>query len=262
MILFTILQVQIGDVRMVLADVRDGVEVAGGEMADIEVHLEVLRHLHGGGEAVRRGEFVRIVDLGVAVHRDDHPMLLGERLDTFCNIERRRRGDDARAQRLRHLESAVDLGVGEARVRTVVVRVDRNAGGIELFLDGAEMIERPFDAPFAKVLARLLCLRGRTAAAGPTSAGIELRLGLRGEQLTLGEAACNHRLDDRVDSVAAWGPRQVAEAVGLHPNPHAIHGGVGGCRHSRSVRASAFAEATADHRSLGGGGRPDKTRER
>src|SRR5213079_1048585 len=52
LILLTILQVQIGDVRMVLADVRDGVEVAGGEMADIEVHLEVLRHLHGGGEAV------------------------------------------------------------------------------------------------------------------------------------------------------------------------------------------------------------------
>ena len=70
-----ILEVQVADVGVVLAEIRDRVEVGRGEVTDVQIHLEVLRQLHCRGEAVGRGEFVGIVGVRVAVHRDDHLVL-------------------------------------------------------------------------------------------------------------------------------------------------------------------------------------------
>ena len=51
----TVLQVQVRDGRMVLAQIRDRVVVRGREVADVEVDLDIGRERHRGGEARRRG---------------------------------------------------------------------------------------------------------------------------------------------------------------------------------------------------------------
>ena len=66
---------------VMLADVGDRVVVGGREVADVEVDLEVLRHLHRRGEAFGRRELVRVADVRVVVHRHDHLVLVGERRD-------------------------------------------------------------------------------------------------------------------------------------------------------------------------------------
>src|ERR1700724_324431 len=98
-------------------------------------------------------------------------MLLRERGDTLRDREVGRGGDDLGAERLRHLEATVDLLIGHIRAEAVVVRVDDDAGRVELLLDGAEMIERRVDAPRPQVLARSLTglldlRRDRRAGAG------------------------------------------------------------------------------------------------
>ena len=49
--------------------------------------------------------------------------------------------------------------VGEAGVRAVVERVDRDAGGLELLPDRAEVIEGRLESPLPQGLSRLLHLR-------------------------------------------------------------------------------------------------------
>src|SRR5258708_26038357 len=43
--LLAILEMQVRDARVVFADIRHRIEVGGGEMTDVEVHLEALRQL-------------------------------------------------------------------------------------------------------------------------------------------------------------------------------------------------------------------------
>src|SRR5438093_8557203 len=92
LVLFSILQMQVRDVGVVLADVRDRIEVGRGEMPDVEVHLVVLRHLHGRREAFRRGKLVGVGQVRVAVHRHPHAVLFGKRDHALRHRQRRRRG--------------------------------------------------------------------------------------------------------------------------------------------------------------------------
>ena len=205
-----------------LPQVVERLEVGCREMTDVEVHLEQLRHLHRGGEAVGRRKLVRIAGVRMAVHGNHHLVLLGDRRNPLRDVERRRRRDDLGAEGFRHLEAAVDLGVGEARVRAVVVRVNDDAGRVEFLPDVAEVIERRLEPPLPRVFARFHRLGRRRIAAPASRAGGKLRLHLRRPQLAVADAAVDHRLDDRVDRVAARRPRQIAEAVGLRAEADAV----------------------------------------
>jgi hypothetical protein len=99
-----ILDVQVRDGGVVLANVRDRVEIGRGEVTDVEIHLEVLRKLLGGGKALRCRKLVRILQIGVVVHRHHHLVFLREGRDAFRRRERARRRDELRTQRPRDLE--------------------------------------------------------------------------------------------------------------------------------------------------------------
>ena len=115
-VLLAVLDVQVADPVVVLLDVGDRVITGGEEVADVEVDPEVLRQRHGLREALRRRELVGVLDVVVAVHGDDHLVLIGERSHALGRAQGRRRGDDLDAQGLGHLEAAIDLLVAEAVV--------------------------------------------------------------------------------------------------------------------------------------------------
>src|SRR5436190_5411329 len=222
LVLLPILQVQVRDVGVVLTDVRDRIEVRRGEVPDVEVHLEVLRHLHRRREAVGRAELVRVGRVRLAVHGDDHAVLPGERRHSLRRFEIRRRRDDLSAERLRHLEAAVDLGIGVLPVRAVVVGVHLDAGLPEPVSDCAKVIEGRFEPPLPQVLARLDGLRRRRITAPSARAAVELRLDLRRKQLALEELTLLERPNDLIDGVAARRSRQIAEAVALRTEADAV----------------------------------------
>ena len=106
---------------VVLAEVRHGVEVRRGEVADVEVDLEVLRHLQRAsaklsGDANSPGsetfEWPCIAT--------DHLVFLGERRDALRDLYRRRRGDDLRAEGLGLSKPRSISSSREARIGTVV----------------------------------------------------------------------------------------------------------------------------------------------
>src|SRR5207249_7331198 len=114
-------------------------------------------------------------------------------------------GDDLRAQGFGHVEPAIDFLVRVRRAGAVVIRVNGDAGPLELRADVAEVTDRRLDSPSSKVFAR------------------KLRLDPPGPQFALDEAALFHRRDRAVDEVAAGGTRQIAKAVRLHADAHAVH---------------------------------------
>jgi len=56
----------------------------------------------------------------VAVHGDDHFVLIGERSHALGDADRRRCGDAAHAQRFRHFKSALNFIVRKTRVEAVL----------------------------------------------------------------------------------------------------------------------------------------------
>ena len=201
LIALAVLDVQVRDVRVVLAEVRDRVVIRGREVADVEIDLEILRHRQRRREAFGRRELVRVLDVRMVVHRDDHLVLLGERRDPLRRRQRARRRDEPGAERPRDLEAAIDFGLGEAVVEAVVVGANGDLRAVELLADGGEVFERRLEAPLPKFLARHLLATARLEHRRP--------------QLAVAQAALGERLDDDVGHVAARGPGQLPETVGL-----------------------------------------------
>ena len=109
---------------------------------------------------------------------DRNLVRLGHRRQPPRHVHGRRGRHHRGAERARHLEAAIELRVGEARVHVVAVGVDGDARGVELFPRVAEVIERGLEPPLAQILARLdRFRRGRSAPGAPSALG-ELRLDL------------------------------------------------------------------------------------
>ena len=62
-----------GNAVVMLADERHGIVVAGDEMPDVEIGLELLRHGEQPLEAFHRRDFRRIGDVGVVVPAESDP---------------------------------------------------------------------------------------------------------------------------------------------------------------------------------------------
>ena len=113
------------------------------------------------------------------------------------------------AERLRHLEAAVDLFVGVIVAETVIVGLELDARAVELFADRGEMIKRGGQPPLPLLLAGLGASRGR----------LRPRLDVAGKELTFADADPGHGLDRLVE-------RHGAEAVGLDADAHAADFGI------------------------------------
>src|SRR5580765_111235 len=238
LVLLAILQVQVRDAVVMVADVLHGVEVRGREVADIEVDLEVLRHLHRLGKTLGRRELAGLRRVRVPVHRDSDLVFLGERRDALRDLDRGRRRDDVGPERFGLFEAAVDFRVSETGVRTVVPRVDDDASGLEFVPHRAEVIERRLDPPLAQLVSR------------------GSRLDHRRPDFTFADTAGLHRVDHRVDLVATFRARQRAETVRLHADADAgdarVDAGSGQRAWNRERCKREFRElATSDHGYLG-----------
>src|SRR3954447_18413541 len=73
-----ILQVQVRDARVILAQERHGVEAAGCEVADVEIDGVVLRIREARREALWTRDFVGVRQVRVTVVRDDYLVSIGE----------------------------------------------------------------------------------------------------------------------------------------------------------------------------------------
>src|SRR3954464_7551729 len=108
LITLAVLDVQVGDVAVVLAEVGNRVVVGGGEVADVEIGLEVLRQGERSGEAFGPGEFVRVAGVRVVMDGDVHPVPLGEWDDAPGDRQVGGCSDDLGAECLGHREAAID----------------------------------------------------------------------------------------------------------------------------------------------------------
>ena len=106
-------------------------------MADVEIRGNVAALLHRVGQALRGRELVRI-DARVIVHADEHLAALGHRRNARHRRDIRRRCDQRRAEGRRHLERALDLGVGKIVLDADVVSRQRDRGLGELIADAVE----------------------------------------------------------------------------------------------------------------------------
>ena len=192
------------DVLVHLLEVVDRVAAGGGEVADIEVDANVLRTaVHGLLEAGGQVEFPGF-HIVVAVHAHEHFRLGGEGIDALGAGYRGRRREARDAESVRHLEAALDLGVGEIVAEAVVVSVEQDAGVVELLADVFEHVHGCGCAPVTQ----------RGAAAGC------LRLDMALPQLAFTQADLYHSLDGLIEG-------SVAEAVALRAELHAVDLGIG-----------------------------------
>ena len=212
LIALAILDVQVGDVRVVLAKICDRIVVRRGEVADVEVDPEILRELQRRREAFGRRKLVGVLDVRMIVHRDDHLVLLGEGRDPLRRRQRARRRDESGSERPRDVEAAIDFGLGKAVVEAVVECANGDLGAVELLANRGEVFERRLEAPLPQLLTRHL---GRRCGG---------RLEHRRPELAIAQTALGERLDNHVDHVATRGPGKLPETIGLRPKRDAGRG--------------------------------------
>lgn len=70
--------VYVGNPLVVIANERNGIVVSCNEMANIKGNFEVRRHCQCLLKAFRRGELVRVDQIVVIMHGNEHAVLLGE----------------------------------------------------------------------------------------------------------------------------------------------------------------------------------------
>ena len=94
-------------------------------------------------------------------------------------------GDDLGAERSGHLESSIDLLVGEAGVEAVVVGGNRDTAASNCFCTARKWSIEVVSAPPAEIFARLLRFGGVPRPAPDAMT----RLDLRGKQLAIAKSA-------------------------------------------------------------------------
>src|SRR5438034_5037408 len=125
---------------MIIANELHGVEVRGGEMADVEIDLEVLRHCYRLRKTLGSCELVRIFHIGVAVHGNIDLVFFRKRCEALCNAQLSRSGDDVHPKSLRRLKSPLELLVRVIVSEVNRIREKRNAGIVESLADGFVMV--------------------------------------------------------------------------------------------------------------------------
>ena len=148
-----------------------------------------------------RGELV-LANPRVIVHADQHVVLLGDGIHSLGGGDVGRCGDHLRAERLGHLEAALDLSVGEVVAEAVVEGVDLDARFVEFSADVLILgeVDRQPELPERLAVA--------TVAVGRA-------LDVHAPQL----ARANADLLVAGDGVVE---RHVAEAVALRADQHAV----------------------------------------
>src|SRR5581483_5212599 len=91
----------------------------------------------------------------MAVHRHRDFVFVGKGRDAFGRAHGRRSSDEFDAERLRHLEAALDLFIREAVTEAVVVGLQLDARRVELLANVFEVIERNGQAPLARLFTLL-----------------------------------------------------------------------------------------------------------
>ena len=134
--------------------------------------------------------------------RHDHVVFVREGRDALGRRHGGRCRDHRHAQRFGHVESAIDLLIGETVVEAEVERAEIDSGVVEFLPNGLDLVERHRQAPLAQIVARHA-----------------FRLDVRRKQLAFAQPDLGHRLDHAVQ-------RLFAEAVALRADQDAADGRV------------------------------------
>src|SRR5262245_22053249 len=133
-----------------LLNISDRIEIGCREMTDIKIDADVFREGHNGLKASRRGEFLRVFDIRVAVTAPHDLVFIGKWSDALSEAHSRPRGDRFYAERLRHLEGILHVVIGRCHALVKAKDLEINTSVIELPLDGLEGVERSRHPPFAQ----------------------------------------------------------------------------------------------------------------
>ena len=87
LIFLSIFQVQMRDLVVIVPNELDRIEIRRREMSDVQIDFERLRHCERFGKTLGSSEFIRILNVGMAVHRDIHLVLLREGDKAFRNAQ-------------------------------------------------------------------------------------------------------------------------------------------------------------------------------
>ena len=183
MILLAILDVQVGDLIVVLLDERHGVVIGRGEVADIEVDAVVLAVGHQGVVAFERGGLVGVVGRIVAMIADHQLVRVGDGRDALGHGEGGAGGDGLHAEALGHAEAVLDIVVFHAVLHVVAEQRDVHADVVEFLshgLPGGGVGERAIRRVSRSRPAVSACCSGvRLPSATALSAGRRRRSGRR-----------------------------------------------------------------------------------
>src|SRR5262249_8970126 len=135
-VLLAILDVQIGDLVVVLFDESHGVVTSGGEVADVEVDTVVFAVGHQGGVAFQRGGLVVVVGGVVAVIARGGLVFVGDGRDALGHGEGSAGGDAPDAEALGHRETVLDVLILHAVLHVVAEEGEIDPSVVELLGDG------------------------------------------------------------------------------------------------------------------------------
>ena len=207
-----------------LTDEGDRVVVAGGEVPDVECHVEQRRHGQRGLEARGRRELIGIHEIVVVVHRHEHLVLLHERHEPPRFREHRGRAEPFGAELTRRFERPIALGVREGLVEVDVVEVNPQPRVLESPPDIPVVRHRHGEPPLSRLLAQPREVRRTATLHPPAGHHTGKRLDVAGHDLALGDAECLQVLDDGRDELRVARRRQIVEAERLDAEHHAVDG--------------------------------------